>query len=292
MSELDWLQREERYRQRFGRTFVVIAILAALFLGVGSWKLQGRQKAAEQAAAQEKARILRDETAKQRAAFVADSTAAATRVAAFREKYGAQPLEGAPIFMVPLPFKASVPRFLQEVWEAYTHAVDPTLTPDQQREEFGVRYVDVMNLAYYNSANQIVWQGEMRPQALLLPDVRQRGKDLDWEKPSFPQIVRGQETVGLRAPSPDAGSAGVGEVPAGSDSAATTQTPPAPSPPAAPIPPQQSAPQAPPPQNPPAPSPAPAPSPPETPAQNPPTPNQPAQNPPPAPPDSQPAPKP
>ena len=102
--------------------------------------------------------------------------AAATRLAAFREKYGSQPLEGAPIVMVPLPYNAAVPRFLQEVWEAYTHVVDPQLTPEQQREEFGMRYVDVMNLAFYNSANQIVWQGEMRPQALLLPDLRQRGR--------------------------------------------------------------------------------------------------------------------
>ena len=76
MSELDWLQREERYRARFGRTFVVIALLAAVFLGVGTWKLQGRQKAAEQAAAQERERALRVEAAKERAAFVSDSTAA------------------------------------------------------------------------------------------------------------------------------------------------------------------------------------------------------------------------
>jgi hypothetical protein len=292
MSELDWLQREERYRSRFGRTLVVTALLAGVFLGVGTWKLQGRQKAAEQAAAQARESALRDAALKERAAFVADSTAAATRLAAFREKYGAQALEGAPILTVPLPHNASVPRFLQEVWEAYTHAVDPTLTPEQQREEFGEHYVDIMNLAYYNSAGQIVWQGEMHPQALLVPSVRQRGKDMEWDKPSFPQIVRGQETAGLRAASPDAGSAVVGEVPAGADSSGTVPSPPpgaspADSPPAASNPPQPSAP----PQNPPAPSPAPTPSPPQTPPQNPPAPPQPAQSPP-APPEQQPAPKP
>lgn len=199
MPELDSIEREERYKSRVTRTLLLTTLLVVLFFGGGYWLMARRQKetAAARAAA-ETARIEAERLALIRQ-FSADSTAAAARVTAFNEKYAATDMDGGPIVVVQLQPGASVPRTLERVWAEYVRVVDPAIDSLETREWFRAYYVDAMNRTWYNSAGTLSWEGETQPTAILLPDTKQKGKELEFEKPSFAQIVRGQEAAGIRA---------------------------------------------------------------------------------------------
>ncbi len=199
MPELDSIEREERYKSRVTRTLLLTTLLVVLFFGGGYWRMARRQKetAAARAAA-ETARIEAERLALIRQ-FSADSTAAAARVTAFNEKYAATDMDGGPIVVVQLQPGASVPRTLERVWAEYVRVVDPAIDSLETREWFRAYYVDAMNRTWYNSAGTLSWEGDTQPTAILLPDTKQKGKELEFEKPSFAQIVRGQEAAGIRA---------------------------------------------------------------------------------------------
>lgn len=199
MSELDWIEREERYKSRMTRSLVITTLLTVLFFGTGYWLLDRQEKARDKAATAAEAAAAAAEVKRQNEAFTADSTAAAARLAAFKEKYAAQALEGAPILLVPLPRGTGLVRFLESTWAEYARVVDPEVDEEHIRERFAVQYVDVMNRAWYTSSGSLAWEGDMQPTAILLPDIKQKAKDLQFERPSFAQIVRGQEAAGVRA---------------------------------------------------------------------------------------------
>lgn len=198
MSELDWIEREERYKTRMTRSLVITTLLAVLFFGTGFYLLNRQEKTHRQAAEAAAAAATAAEAKRVNDAFVADSTAAATRLAAFKEKYGVQPLEGAPVLVVPLPRGTSLTRFLETTWAEYAHVADPEVDAEHTRERFKTHFVDVMNRAWYTPAGALAWEGDMAPTAILLPDLKQKGKELAFDRPSFAQIVRGQEAAGMR----------------------------------------------------------------------------------------------
>jgi hypothetical protein len=198
VSELDWLEREERYKSRISRTLMVTTIVAVLFFGTGFYFLHRQRQANERS--REAAALAEAQAKRQQylAGIAADSTAAAERLTAFNEQYGAQSLEGAPVVLVPVPRGANLTRFLQKTWLDYSRVVDPELSEDEARQWYRSHYVDVMNMAWYNSAGQLVWEGEERPTSILLPELRQRNTELEFLKPNFTQVVRGQHEAGLR----------------------------------------------------------------------------------------------
>ncbi|HZM16229.1 MAG TPA: ribosomal protein L7/L12 [Candidatus Krumholzibacteria bacterium] len=198
MPELDWIEREERYRTRITRALIIISILAVAFFGTGFWLLGRQQKARAKAAVEASTAAAVAAVKHQAEEYTADSTAAATRFTAFKEKYGAQPLEGAPMLMVPLPRGSGFTHFLETTWEEYARVVDPAVEAANIRERFRIYYVDAMNRAWFTPAGSLAWEGDAHPTAILLPDIKQRGKMLEFEKPSFAQIVRGQEAAGVR----------------------------------------------------------------------------------------------
>ena len=199
MPELDSIEREERYKSRVTRTLLLTTLLVVLFFGGGYWLMARRQKQAVAArAVAETARIEAERLAQERQ-FSADTSAVAARVKAFTEKHAATDMDGGPIVLVQLPRGASVTRTLERVWEEYARVVDPGIDSAKTREWFRAYYVDAMNRTWYNAAGTLSWEGETPPTAILLPDTKQKGKDLEFEKPSFAQIVRGQEAAGIRA---------------------------------------------------------------------------------------------
>ncbi len=198
MSELDWMEREERYRTRLTRMLVLLSLLAAAFFGTGFWLLDRQKKATELAEAEAAQAALVAEAAAARAAYSADSTAAVQRLTDFQSNYTIEVLEGAPVLMAKIPRGRGVTGFLESVWSEYVRAVEPNADDERKRLLFRVHYVDVMNRAWYNSRGRLSWEGDNPPTHVLLPDTRQRGKDFEFEKPSFAQIVRGQEAAGIR----------------------------------------------------------------------------------------------
>jgi large subunit ribosomal protein L7/L12 len=199
VPELDSIEREERYKSRVTRTLLLTTLLVVLFFGGGYWLTARRQK--ETAAARalaETARIEGERLALMRQ-YSADSTAAAARVTAFSEKYAATDMDGGPIVLVKLQRGANVPRTLERVWAEYVRVVAPDIDSLETREWFRAYYVDAMNRTWYNSAGTLSWEGETQPTAILLPDTKQKGKELQFETPSFAQIARGQEAAGIRA---------------------------------------------------------------------------------------------
>jgi hypothetical protein len=192
------MEREERYKSGVVRTLVVIGMVSVLFFGAGFWVLHRQQQATERAEAEAEQAALLAEAARLRAEYAADSTAAAGRLADFRHNYEVEELEGAPIFLVPIPGNKSVQRFIDQVWSDYMRVMDPDVSDEAIRHGFDLRYINIMNRATYNSRGRIVWNGEMRPTAVVLPSMKQRGTELDFEKPSFAQIIRGQESAGVR----------------------------------------------------------------------------------------------
>lgn len=198
VSELEWMEREERYKTGVVRTLILISVIVTVFFGAGFWVLHRQQVATQKAEAEAEEAALLAEAARVRAEFAADSSAAANRLADFRHNYEVEDLEGAPVYLVPLPRNKSVQRFIAQVWADYMRVFDPEMSDEQIRNQFELHYINVMNNAVYNSRGAIVWDGEMRPTAVILPSMKQRGRDLEFEKPSFAQIIRGQESAGIR----------------------------------------------------------------------------------------------
>jgi hypothetical protein len=233
--ELDWLEREERYRRRVVRLIWIFLILAG---GLLSWSVvshsRAEKRAAKQtAAAAEAARLAEEKRA--RDAVTSDSTAAANRLARFMEKYKVAPIENTPLLQVPLPAGVPVHAFVETVWTEYARVLDPLTTAEQTSLLFREHYVDVMN------------DGPLRPSAILLPPMKQQKTTLSIDKVSFPAITRGQVTVGWREPLPEpaadslkAAAAGQPAAPGEQPAAATGEGAPAEaSTPSTPVPEQQ-----------------------------------------------------
>jgi hypothetical protein len=235
--ELDWLEREERYRRRVLRLMIIGIVLVGGTIAVLGY-LGGQRKQASIAAAGREAVAAREAEAKRaRELFVADSTAAANRYNGFVQRHGALVLETLPLLQVPLPRGQSTAAFGRSLWSEYVRVADPKVTPEQEVDWYRQYYVDLMN------------DGPLRGTAALLPTMKQSGTSFVLDKPSFSDITQGQVLVGMRQQ--------VVEVPVDSLAApivaepppATNEAPPAQQPPAQPEP-----------------APEPAPAPPDTPA--------------------------
>ena len=196
--EVDLLQREERYRSRVNRLLAVLAVVVGGGLGTAFWWTHRQEQAAIKAAAAAEEATQLAAVERARMAFSADSAAAATRLQEFKTLYAVEAVPGSPIFTIPMASGQPVQAFIREVWDAYTHTVNPNAPDDEQRAWFSRYYADVMNRCWFNSAGTLLWQGEQRPTAVLLPEVKQRGTEIEIQKPTFPQIVRAQETAGIR----------------------------------------------------------------------------------------------
>jgi hypothetical protein len=221
--EVDLLEREERYRARLNRLLAVLAVLIGGGLGAGFWWSHRQEQVAIKAAAAAKEAADRAAFERLQMEFSADSTAAADRLQAFKTQYAAEPVPGSPILIVQLPTSKPVQPFIREVWDAYASTVDPDAPDDARRGWFRRYYVDVMNRRWFNSAGNLTWEGEQRPTGVLVPEIKQRGTELEIQKPTFPQIVRAQEQAGIRLLEEN-------EM-AGSDSAVAQTGIPAPAPP-------------------------------------------------------------
>lgn len=212
--ELDWLEREERYRQRVTRLLTVAVILVAALLGTGFYLRSRHVKSMREAAARAAQEQQRERVRRQREQFAADSTAAADRYKSFKEDYRTEPLEGLPLLAVPLPSGQPVRSFLERAWADYVQVIDPNATSDESITWFRQNYTDVMN------------DGPLRGRAILLPKLEQKGTMLEIEKSTFTQITRAQIEVGMReeieAPTDSLGLDATGSMAAGSE---TTGTP-------------------------------------------------------------------
>lgn len=184
--ELDWLEREERYRRRVLRFMTVgFLVVAALVGTLAITRARAVRRAqAERARAAEAARAA--EVKRQRDAFVADSSATANRLAGFLGRHGALPLEGLPFIEVPLPADLPVRSHVERLWTEYARVVDPSTTAEQEEVWFRQYYVDVLN------------DGPLRGRSVLLPAVHQSGTQLGFEHYGFAEITRAQVAVGAR----------------------------------------------------------------------------------------------
>jgi len=81
--ELDWLEREERYRQRVTRLLTVFVILVGALVGTGAYLRSKHSKEAREAAARAAEQQRLDAERKLREQFTADSSAVANRYASF-----------------------------------------------------------------------------------------------------------------------------------------------------------------------------------------------------------------
>jgi hypothetical protein len=196
--EVDILEREESYKRRVNRLLTIIGIVVLVAVAAGIY-VNHRQavtlRKAEEAAAESKRQA---EIAAMRAAYSADSASAHTRLTEFMEKYHAEKTQGAPLFLIDLPANRSVPSFLQEVWDDYAQAVDPDITDTEKRDLFRLKYIDAMNLTWYNSKGQLVWKGEHRPHAIIVPELRFKVTEVEMMQTSFPQVARAQVDAGLK----------------------------------------------------------------------------------------------
>src|SRR5438105_1790410 len=143
--ELEWMEREERYRQRVARLLVGLSVVVFAALGTTLY-LHGRHESATkraEARAADEARLA--EMKHERDAFTADSAAAANRLAQFLRSYQARPLAGIPLLQVPLPRGMAPAPFVDKLWREYAHVVDPNVDDEQQRSWYSQYYVDIMN---------------------------------------------------------------------------------------------------------------------------------------------------
>ena len=198
-TELDWLEREERYRRRVTRLVTLSVVVVGVLVGVTGY-LHNKQVKQARAAAQ-KAQVEAQAAAAKRLrdAHAAESTAVATRLSRFISRYSATPVQGAPILQVPLPSGVGVNEFVGRVWSDYAQMIDPRVTAEQRAQWFKQYYLDVMNDA------------TLRPTAILVPAVQQDSVTLEIQRPSFTDIAQAQVSVGMReapAPAPEAQAAG------------------------------------------------------------------------------------
>ena len=184
--ELDWLEREERYRRRVIRLLVAaVVIVGAVIIAVAV--VRGRAERERLLAEGQRAVAAREaEVAQRRAQFVADSTATADRLAEFLRVHGATRLTDLPILMIPLPPGVSAPALVQRVWTELARTVDPAVSQATETAWYRMHYVGLMN------------DGPLRGRAILLPAVRQEGLALEILKPGFSDITRAQIEVGMR----------------------------------------------------------------------------------------------
>jgi hypothetical protein len=196
--EVDILEREESYKRRVNRLLTLIGIVVVLGIGAGVY-LNHRQavktRQAEEAAADAKRRA---EVAAARAAYSADSASAHTRLIEFMEKYDAEKAQGAALFLIDLPQNRSVASFLDEVWSDYAKTVDPNITESGKRDLFRLKYIDAMNLAWYNDKGQLIWKGEHRPTAIIVPELRFKVTEVEMMQTTFPQVARAQIDAGIK----------------------------------------------------------------------------------------------
>lgn len=222
--ELDWLEREERYRRRVLRMMIAGLLVVGGAIAVTAY-LGGKRKQATIAAAGAQAVAAREAEAKRvRNLFVADSSAAANRYGGFVQRHGAQPLETLPLLQIPLPRGQSPVAFGRTLWSEYVRVVDPQATPQQEVDWYRQYYVDVMH------------DGPLRGSAVLLPTIQQVGTQLVLDKPSFTDITRGQILVGMREEMPEVAIDSLAAM-QGSEPPASPTEQPAPAPEPAPTPP-------------------------------------------------------
>jgi hypothetical protein len=188
--EIDWLEREERYRQRVTR-LVMAGIAVAVGLGIGARVIYMKRVRAGETAAQ-KAREDAQVAAvkRQRDLFSAESLATADRYKGFIDKYGASPLANTPLLQVPLPRGTSVHDFVRRIWPEYAHAADPLALESVREQWFKRYYVDLMN------------EGPLRPSAVLLPSMQQDSTKLHLQRATLTDIANAQVQVGMRAALP------------------------------------------------------------------------------------------
>jgi hypothetical protein len=202
--ELDWLEREERYRRRVNRLMTVFVILVAVVLGTGAYLRSKHSKESREAAARAAEQQRLAEARRQREQFSADSTAAAERYASFKEAQRATPLDDLPFLQIPLPSGQPVRPFVERLWTEYVRVVDPQATSEQEITWGRQNFIELMN------------DGPLRGRAVLLPILEQSGTRLEIRSTSFSQITKAQVAVGMReAPEEEApvDSLGIGLVP-------------------------------------------------------------------------------
>jgi len=196
--EVDILEREESYKRRINRMLTLIGIVALAAVIGGFYLLHRQEVATREAEAAAEQMRLQAEIAARRAVYSADSASAFNRLAAFMDKYKAEKAQGAALFLIDLPSNRSVPNFLEEVWDDYAKTVDPKITEEGKRDLFRQKYIDAMNLTWYNSKGQMVYEGEHRPNAILVPELKFKVTEVEMLQTTFPQVARAQVDAGLK----------------------------------------------------------------------------------------------
>ena len=217
--EVDILEREENYKRRVNRMLTLIVVTVGLAVGVGFFMLDRQEKATlkAEATAEESKRLA--EIAALRAAYSADSSGAINRFTAFMDKYKAEKVQGAPLFLIKLPASKSPAGFLEKVWDDYANTVEPEIIDADKMDLYRVSYIDAMNQMWPNSAGRLVWQGEHRPNSVVLPEFKFKFTSVEMMKTTFPQVARAQGLAGIRVIETEEDDAET--VPADSDSSAT-----------------------------------------------------------------------
>lgn len=184
--ELDWLEREERYRRRVGRLLgaAILLVVAGVTTIVVLHGRADKVRRAAAVAAADAARIAEEQRV--RAQFVADSTDAAQRFETFLTKYKAEIVPATPILEVPLPPGTGAPAYARQLWPEYARIASPQATDAEVESRFKQYYVDILN------------NGPLRGRAALLPAIDQKGKDLSILRPSFVSIAAAQVHVEMR----------------------------------------------------------------------------------------------
>jgi len=184
--ELDWLEREERYRRRVLRLIIVSVVLVAGLIGTLAFLRTKAVKEAQATAASASQAARQAAVKQQRDTFVADSSATANRYAGFVRTHAATPLESTPLLQIPLAHGTAIAPFVRDLWSEYVHVLDPQTTAEQESDWYRQYYIDVMN------------DGPLRPRAVLLPSMKQESTKLVLQKATFTDITIGQVAVGMR----------------------------------------------------------------------------------------------
>lgn len=188
--ELDWLEREERYRRRVVRLMGGALLVVGIVIGVAAYMGSKRDKASRAASAQAAATAREAAAKAKRDAFVADSSAAANRYAGFLQRYGAVQVETLPLLEIPLARGRPSQPFVRQLWSEYVRVLDPKAGSQEEAEWYRQYYVDLMN------------DGPLRGRAVLLPSSKLDVTRLVMQKPNFTDITRAQIVVGMREEAP------------------------------------------------------------------------------------------
>src|SRR5262249_2863155 len=219
--ELDWLEREERYRRRVLRMLIAGIVIVGGAAGTIGF-LRARTAADAKLAAAKRDADARDAAKKaQRDAWVADSTATANRYAEFLRVHAAKPIASSPLLTIPLPAGAAVPALVQRLWTEYARVADPQVSAEQESEGFRPFYIQLLN------------DGPLRGRGVLLPAMKQDGTKATIQKASFLDITHAQIEIGMREMPKDAIAESLAvqnaaQAAAAAANAAASTTPPAP----------------------------------------------------------------